>query len=140
MKCLCLLLASVALVRGYAIKDNEVETSRVQTSDDLLNSVISDCFEAETPMSCLKVKVLSFLDTKLGVTAESARALDEKNIDRVIFDRVARILNNNEFRVQLPQFLFQGAEVSYRADRGLDVEFPEESENGEGISSSLSVF
>lgn len=132
MKCLCILLASIALVRGYAIKDNEVAPSNLQTSDELLESVISECFEAEVPMSCLKVKVLLFLDKRLGITSQSARALEEKNIDRVIYDRVARILNTNEFRVQLPQLLFQGAEVSYRADRGLDVEFPEESENGEG--------
>ncbi|CAK1594599.1 unnamed protein product [Parnassius mnemosyne] len=132
MKCLCLLLASAALVHSYAIKDNEIETTRLRTSDDLLDSVISDCFEASSPMSCLKVKVLSFLDTKLGVSTESARALEEKNIDKVIFDRVGRILNTNEFRLQLPEFLFQSAEVTYRADRGLDVEFPEgNSENGE---------
>ncbi|XP_045780809.1 uncharacterized protein LOC123877903 [Maniola jurtina] len=132
MKCFCLLLASAALVHGYAIKDNEIETSRLRTSDDLLNSVISDCFETESPMSCLKVKVLSFLDTKLGVSSESARALDEKNIDKVIFDRVGRILNQNEFRFQLPEFIFQSAEVSYRADRGFDVDFPEtDAENGE---------
>ncbi|XP_068625698.1 uncharacterized protein Osi20 [Battus philenor] len=132
MKCLCILLASAALVHSYAIKDNEIETTRLKTSDDLLNSVISDCFEASSPMSCLKVKVLSFLDTKLGVSTESARSFDEKNIDKVMFDRVGRILNNNEFRFQLPEFFFQNAEISYRADRGLDVEFPEEkSENGE---------
>ncbi|CAK1541011.1 unnamed protein product [Leptosia nina] len=131
MKCLCLLVASAVLVHGYSIRDNEIETSRLQTSDDLLNSVVSDCFEADAPMSCLKVKVLSFLDTKLGVASESARALDERNIDKVIFDRVGRVLNENEFRFQLPEFLFQSAEVSYRADRGFDVDFPEESENGE---------
>lgn len=133
MKCLCLLLASVAIVRGYSIKDNEIQTARLRTSDELLQSVISDCFEAESPMSCLKVKVLSFLDTKLGVSSESARALEEKNIDKVIFERVGRYLSNNEVRFQLPEFLFDSAEVSYRADRGLDVEFPEDnSENGEG--------
>ncbi|KPJ19620.1 hypothetical protein RR48_06480 [Papilio machaon] len=132
MKCLYILVASAALVHGYAIKDNEIETTRLKTSDDLLDSVISDCFEAESPMSCLKVKVLSFLDTKLGFSSESARALDDKNIDKVIFDRVGRILNSNEFRFQLPEFLFQSAEVTYRADRGLDVEFPDEkSGNGE---------
>ncbi|CAF4838445.1 unnamed protein product [Pieris macdunnoughi] len=131
MKCLCLLLASAALVHGYSIRDNEIETSRLQNSDDLLNSVVSDCFQADSPMSCLKVKVLSFLDTKLGVTSESARALDEKNIDKVIFERVGRVLNENEFKLQLPEFLFQSAEVSYRADRGLDVDFPQTSENGE---------
>ncbi|XP_063834546.1 uncharacterized protein LOC135083740 [Ostrinia nubilalis] len=127
-----IVLASAALVHGYTLKDNEVETARLNTSDDLLDSVISDCFGSDTPMSCLKVKVLSFLDTKLGVSSESARAMDEKNIDKVIFERVGRILNNNEFRVQLPEFLFQSAEVSYRADRGFDVDFPEtDSENGE---------
>ncbi|XP_047539869.1 uncharacterized protein LOC125073188 [Vanessa atalanta] len=132
MKCLYVLLASAALVHSYAIQDNEIETSRLQTSDDLLSSVISDCFDTESPMSCLKVKVLSFLDTKLGVTSESARAFDDKNIDKVIFDRVGRILNNNEIRFQLPEFIFQNAEVSYRADRGFDVDFPEtDAENGE---------
>lgn len=132
MKCV-VLLASVVLIQGYTLKDNEIETARIQTSDDLINSVISDCFEAESPMSCLKVKVLSFLDTKLGVTSESARALEEHNIDKVIFDRIGKILNSNEFRLQMPEFLFQSAEVSYRADRGLDVEFPEEkNDNGEG--------
>ncbi|XP_059045472.1 uncharacterized protein LOC131841213 [Achroia grisella] len=131
MKCL-LFLASVALVRGYTLKDNEIQTARLSTSVDLLDSVMSDCFDTESPVSCLKVKVLSFLDTKLGVTSESARAFEEKNIDKVIFDRVGRVLNTNELRFQLPEFLFQGAEVSYRADRGLDVDFPEaENENGE---------
>lgn len=138
MKCLCLLLASVAIVRGYSIKDNEIQTARLRTSDELLQSVISDCFEAESPMSCLKVKVLSFLDTKLGVSSESARALEEKNIDKVIFERVGRYLSNNEVRFQLPEFLFDSAEVSYRADRGLDVEFPEtNSENGEGSGETI---
>ncbi|CAH0401666.1 unnamed protein product [Chilo suppressalis] len=133
MKCLAVILVSVALANGYSIKDNEVETARLYTSDDLLDSVISDCFGADSSTSCLKVKVLSFLDTKLGVTAESARALEEKNIDKVIFERVGRILNENEFRFQLPEFLFQSAEVSYRADRGFDVDFPKaETENGEG--------
>lgn len=133
MKCLCILLASVAIVRGYSIKDNEIQTARLGSSDELLQSVISDCFEAEAPMSCLKVKVLSFLDTKLGVSSESARAFNDKNIDKVIFDRVGRYLSNHEVRFQLPEFLFDSAEVSYRADRGLDVEFPKtDSENGEG--------
>lgn len=133
MKCLCLVLASIAIVRGYSIKDNEIQTARLRSSDELLQSVISDCFEAEAPMSCLKVKVLSFLDTKLGVSSESARAFEDKNIDKVIFDRVSRYLSNNEVRFQLPEFLFDSAEVSYRADRGLDVEFPEsDNENGEG--------
>ncbi|CAG9569212.1 unnamed protein product [Danaus chrysippus] len=132
MKCICLILATAALASGFAVKDNEIETSRLSTSDDLLNSVISDCFGTDSPTSCLKVKVLSFLDTKLGVTSESARAFDDNNIDKVIFDRVGRILNSNEFRVQLPEFIFQNAEISYRADRGLDVDFPEtEAENGE---------
>lgn len=133
MKCLCLVLASIAIVRGYAIADNEIETSRLRTSDELLDSVVSECFEASSPMTCLKVKVLSFLDTKLGISSESARAFDETNIDKVIYDRVGRILETNEFRFKLPEFLFQGAEVSYRSDKGLDMDIPEsDSQNGEG--------
>lgn len=134
MKCLFLIIASVAIASGYSIKDNEIiDTPRLKTSDELLDSVVSDCFGADSPISCLKVKVLSFLDTKLGVTSESARAFEDAHIDKVIFDRVGKILNSNEFRVQLPEFVFQNAEVSYRADRGLDVDFPETSnENGEG--------
>ncbi|XP_075986843.1 DUF1676 domain-containing protein Osi20 isoform X2 [Anticarsia gemmatalis] len=132
MKCVCLLLASVAIVRGYSIKDNEIQAARLRTSDELLQSVMSDCFEAESPMTCLKVKVLSFLDTKLGMRSESARAFDDKNIDKVIFDRVGKVFNTQEIKFQLPEFLFNSAEVSYRADRGLDVEFPEaENDNGE---------
>lgn len=132
MKCIYVFLASAALVQSYVIQDNEIETSRLRTSDDLLNSVISDCFDSESPISCLKVKVLSFLDTKLGVSSESARAFDDNNIDKVIFDRVGRILNENEFKFQLPEFIFQSAEVSYRADRGFDVDIPNGSDNGEG--------
>ncbi|XP_061723593.1 uncharacterized protein LOC133529797 [Cydia pomonella] len=130
MKCV-LFVACVVAVRGYSIGDNEVITPRLSTSEDLLDSVISDCFDTSEPSACLKVKVLSYLDTQLGVNKESARSFDDKNIDKVIFDRVGRILNANEFRFKLPEFIFQNAEVSYRADRGFDVEFPEESENGE---------
>lgn len=134
MKCLFLILTTAAIANGFSIKDNEIiDTPRLKTSDELLDSVVSDCFEAESPINCLKVKVLSFLDTKLGVSSESARAFEEDNIDKVIFDRAGKILNSNEFRVQLPEFIFQNAEISYRADRGLDVDFPETSnENGEG--------
>lgn len=134
MKCLCLVLTALVSVNCYTISENEiVETSRLQTSEELLDSVISDCFQAESTSACLKAKVLSFLDTKLGVPAESARAFDGENIDKVIFDRVGRVLETHEFRFQLPEFLFQSAEVSYRADRGFDVDIPESNdENGEG--------
>lgn len=136
-----LLLACVACAHSYTLRENEVETARLSTSEDLLDSVISDCLGGETPMSCLKVKVLSYLDTQLGVTSESARALDEEHIDKVIADRVGRILNTNEFRFQLPEFLFQRAEISYRADRGLDIDIPETgSENGEGKIECLKHF
>lgn len=134
MKCLCLVLAASVLVNGYTIADNEiVETPRLRTSEELLDSVMSDCFQVEATSACLKAKVLSFLDTKLGVRTESARAFDDQNIDKVIFERVGRVLNTHEFRFQLPEFLFERAEVSYRADRGFDVDIPENNdENGEG--------
>lgn len=125
MKFLVLLVA-LSAVNGFTLKDNEVfETPRLKSGDELVDSVISDCFEASSTMACLKMKVLSYLDTKLGVNAESARAFEEKNIDKVIFDRVGRIINGHNFRMQLPEFIFQNAEISYRADRGFDVDIPE---------------
>lgn len=77
-------------------------------------------------MHCLKEKVLNYLDTVTGIEEEvSGRAFDDDVIDKVITDRVARILNTNEIRVQLPETFFAQSVVTYRADRGFDMEVPE---------------
>jgi hypothetical protein len=122
----------IATVQGAAISQEVTETARIHNSEQLLTAIISDCFEVNG-MSCLKGKVLTYLDTVLGLQAEQARAFNENNVDKVIYDRVARILATNEVRVDMPKAIFGDVTATYRADRGLDFEM---SETKEGLDSS----
>lgn len=119
----CLLLLS-ATVQGAAI-DNAV-TPRIHSSDELISTIVDKCFHANA-MHCLKEKVLTYLDTVANVEEEvSGRAFDDDVIDKVIVDRLGRILRTNEVRVQLPETFFASSVVTYRADRGFDLELPKE--------------
>ncbi|KAH8326075.1 hypothetical protein KR067_001115 [Drosophila pandora] len=120
-----LLLAASASVSGAAI-ENAV-TPRIHSSDELISTIVDKCFHANA-MHCLKEKVLSYLDTVANVEEDevSGRALSDDVIDKVIVDRVARILNTNEMRLQLPQTFFAGSVMTYRSDRGFDLELPKE--------------
>ncbi|XP_052858475.1 uncharacterized protein LOC128266179 [Drosophila gunungcola] len=121
--CALLLVASTS-VSGAAI-DNAV-TPRIHSSDELISTIVDKCFHANA-MHCLKEKVLSYLDTVANVEDEvSGRALSDDVIDKVIVDRLGRILNTNEMRLQLPQTFFAGSVISYRSDRGFDLELPKE--------------
>lgn len=113
---------AIVAVQSAAIT-NDV-TPRIDSSEELVSAIVSDCFEMNG-MSCLKGKVLTYLDTVLGLREEQARAFDEKNVDKVIYDRVSRILATNEVRVGLPSVIFGDVAVTYRADRGLDFEVSE---------------
>ncbi|XP_030562804.1 uncharacterized protein LOC115764091 [Drosophila novamexicana] len=118
----CLLLLAVS-VQGAAI-DNGV-TPRIHSSDELISTIVDKCFHANA-MHCLKEKVLTYLDTVANVEEEvSGRAFDDDVIDKVIVDRVARILRTNELRVQLPETFFASSVMTYRADRGFDLELPQ---------------
>jgi hypothetical protein len=121
----------IATVHSAAISNAVTETPRIHDSEQLLSAIVSDCFEING-MSCLKGKVLTYLDTVLGLRTEQARAFNENNVDKVIYDRVARILATNEVRVNLPTAIFGDAAVTYRADRGLDFDL---SEKKEGLNS-----
>ncbi|XP_041763184.1 uncharacterized protein LOC121588839 isoform X2 [Anopheles merus] len=118
------LVAVVALVAGVAsgasIASNlvEEERPRIASSEELLSSIVNECFDGASAMGCLKGKVLLYLDGMLGLREEEARAFEERNVDEVIFDRVGRVLATHEFRVQLPE----DTVVSYRADKGLDID------------------
>ena len=68
------------------------------------------------------------MDTINGINTETPRAFDDNNIDKVIFERVVRALNTHEFRVQLPETLFQSSIITYRADHGIDLEIPQQEE------------
>ncbi|XP_016993464.1 uncharacterized protein Osi20 [Drosophila takahashii] len=117
--CALLLVASVS---GAAI-ENAV-TPRIHSSDELISTIVDKCFHANA-MHCLKEKVLSYLDTVANVEEEvSGRALSDDVIDKVIVDRLGRILNTNEMRLQLPQTFFAGSVMTYRSDRGFDLELP----------------
>ncbi|KAH8343862.1 hypothetical protein KR084_000562 [Drosophila pseudotakahashii] len=119
--CALLLAASVS---GAAI-ENAV-TPRIHSSDELISTIVDKCFHANA-MHCLKEKVLSYLDTVANVEEEvSGRALSDDVIDKVIVDRLGRILNTNEMRLQLPQTFFAGSVMTYRSDRGFDLELPRE--------------
>lgn len=115
----------IVAVQSAAISNEITETPRIHTSEQLVSAIINDCFELNG-MSCLKGKVLTYLDTVLGLQAEQARAFDSKNVDKVIYDRVSRILATNEIRVELPEMIFGDVAVTYRADRGIDFDMSEE--------------
>lgn len=117
----CLVVLSAALfgaVSCASIASNLVvdATPRIATSEQLLSSIVNECFSDDSVMNCLKGKVLIYLDGVLGLQEEQARAFEEQNVDKVIFDRVARVLATHEFKVQLPE----DAVVTYRADKGVN--------------------
>ena len=126
----------IASVHGAAISNQVTETPRIHNSEQLLSAIVNDCFEVNG-MSCLKAKVLTYLDSVLGLKSEQARAFNDNNVDKVIYDRVGRILATNEVRVALPQAIFGDAAVTYRADRGVDFDLSEENE---GLSIEFSHF
>jgi hypothetical protein len=128
---------AIVAVQSAAIT-NDV-TPRIHSSEELVSAIVSDCFEMNG-MSCLKGKVLTYLDTVLGLREEQARAFDEKNVDKVIYDRVSRILATNEVRVGLPSAIFGDVAVTYRADRGLDFDVSEKPEAARGLLKKKLLF
>ncbi|EAT33017.1 AAEL014727-PA, partial [Aedes aegypti] len=120
----CLAVLSAAALFGVvscaSIASNLVvdATPRIATSEQLLSSIVNEWFEDDLVMNCLKGKVLVYLDGVLGLREEQVRAFEEQNVDKVIFDRVARILATHEFKVQLPE----DTVVSYRADKGVNLD------------------
>lgn len=120
----CLLLVAASPINAAAI-DNSVAEPRIHNTDELLTTIVDKCFHANG-LYCLKEKVLAYLDGVAGVEeVVSGRAFNEDVIDKVIVDRIGRILNNNEFRLRLPETGFGSSVVSYSAARGFDVEVPE---------------
>lgn len=109
----------LATVNSATISNEIVETPRIHDGEELVSLIIRDCFDFDG-MSCLKGKVLTYLDTVLGLQTESARSYDEKNVDRAIYDRASRLLKTYEFRVELPKLLFGDVVAAYRTDRGID--------------------
>lgn len=120
--CLVALGCLVASVHSSAI--NNVRST---SSEDLISSIVSNCWSGDA-MNCIKEKVLDYMNNLAGVSEQSARSFNEEDFDKAIFERAARVLSTNEFRVELPGT----AVVTYRADEGLNMEVPEDKdESGE---------
>ena len=108
------------------------EVAKIRSGEELISSIMDNCFSDFSVMSCLKGKVLTYLDSVLGLQSENARSFDDQFVDHAILDRVARIISENEFKVQMAD----GVIVTYRADRGLDYEVSQT----EGKTKNLKVF
>lgn len=112
---------------GAVISNEVTETPRIQDGEELISVIMKDCFNLNG-MSCLKGKVLTYLDTVLELKSENARSFNAKNVDKVIYDRVSRVLSTKEFRVELPKILFGDVVASYQSDRGIDFIIHQKSE------------
>lgn len=104
------------------VVDNSVysERTRINSGNELITAILNNCYD----MNCLKGNVLNYLNTFLGINGQEARSV--QNVDEQIFDRVARVLQKNEFKVQLPETFFRKSEISFNAERGFDVKVSEE--------------
>jgi hypothetical protein len=135
-----LLCALVIACSASDVSDNEISDSssrRINNGEELLSAVVGDCFtgsdERVSSMSCLRLKVLTYLDSVVGL--QDARALEEsdaENMDAMILSRVTRYLKTHEFKVHLPEFLFQEAILTFRPGKSLTdfkVEFPKPDAN-----------
>lgn len=121
------ILLVAAKSHGAVISNEITETPRIQDGEELISVIIRDCISYDG-MSCLKGKVLTYLDSVLGLSVEDSRSYQEKNVDKAIYDRVSRVLSTNEIRVELPKVLFGDVIASYQANRGLDFLVPQKSE------------
>ncbi|KAK7603042.1 hypothetical protein V9T40_003041 [Parthenolecanium corni] len=126
----------VALTQNIdKIKDVE-DTGRQAKSDDVLWNFMDNCInsQVDSVSSCLKLKVLHYFDYDVGRIG-NPRSLSENDvekIDRLVVKRFQRYMKNNEVRVQLPEFFFQGATLVFSPKKSLtdfDVVFPKVSEN-----------
>lgn len=117
--------SAIAIVTGASISDNSVyDLPRINNGDQLISLIINECFNGDT-MTCLKGKVLTYLDGILHLNEENGRSFDSTNVDTIIMDRVARIFATHEIKVTLPETIFQKSVISYRPDNGLDINVPE---------------
>lgn len=134
------ILCSLTLASTASFVDNEIigSSSRgISNSEELLSAVVGDCFTGSengvSSMSCLRLKVLTYLDSVIGV--QEARSLEESDaeiLDATILSRVTRYLRSHQFKVHLPEFLFQEAVLTFKPGKSLTdfkVEFPKPDAN-----------
>ncbi|XP_026276100.1 uncharacterized protein LOC113204931 isoform X2 [Frankliniella occidentalis] len=163
LACSWLLAAAAASgVSAEDVADNQVfgdgdgglfgKPRKIRSGEELLSAIVSDCLGGALPtMSCLRVKVLSYLDTVVGSDAApgaevvSARSLEDgtgnARLDKMIVSRLSRYFKSHEFKVNLPTMLFEeGGVLSFRPAQGIDglqMSFPSDHEEGEGQGRAL---
>jgi hypothetical protein len=117
------------------VDDNEITGSssrKINSVEELLSAVVGDCFtggdNGVSSTSCLRLKVLKYLDSVVCVQdARSLEQSDAEQLDAMILSRVTRYLKSHEFKIHLPDFVFQEATLTFRPGKSLvnfKVEFP----------------
>lgn len=114
---------------------------KIRSGEELLSSIVNECLGGELPtMSCLRVKVLSYLDTMVGSEGASSNVVSSRSLedgsadaklDKLIAARAQRYLDTHEFKVQLPEVVFQEAVLSFKPSQGIDglqLSFPDQGE------------
>ncbi|KAF5305227.1 hypothetical protein FQR65_LT07766 [Abscondita terminalis] len=104
------LLIMTAVAAASALIGGEI-----RSGNHLVSSVISNCAD----MGCVKENVISYLDTILNQDVAKGRQL--KNMDTAILKRISRILKTHEFRLSLPEMIFDKTQIVYNPRTGLDV-------------------
>lgn len=135
-----LLCVFAVLCSASHTDDNEIigsSSRKINSGEELLSAVVGDCFTGSdngvSSVSCLRLKVLAYLDSVVGV--QEARALEEsdaKQLDAMILSRVSRYLKSHQFKIHLPEFVFQEAILTFRPGKSLmdfKVEFPKPNAN-----------
>jgi hypothetical protein len=123
-----------------SLGDNEIflgSTRRISNGEELLSAVVADCFtgsdDGVSSMSCLRLRVLDYLDSVVGVEeARASEGSDVEILDARILTRVTRYLKSHEFKVRLPEFFFQEAVLTFRPGKSFTdfkVEFPKPDAN-----------
>ncbi|KAL3267845.1 hypothetical protein HHI36_006986 [Cryptolaemus montrouzieri] len=86
-----------------------------RSGNELVSFVVNNCAD----LNCVKGNVLRYLDGLLHIEGDSSRGV--KDIDEAIFKRVAKVIKSNEFRLKLPEILFDRSELVYNPKTGLDI-------------------
>jgi hypothetical protein len=122
------------------VDDNEITGSssrKINSGEELLSAVVGDCFTGSdngvSSTSCMRSKVLKYLDSVVGVQdARSLEQSDSEQLDAMILSRVTRYLKSHEFKMHLPEFVFQEAILTFRPGKSLvdfKVQFPKPDAN-----------
>lgn len=124
---ICKIIALLCIVQSAlaGVVDNSVYTehARINSGSELVSTILDTCYD----MKCLRTNVLKYLNSFLNVDERSARSME--STDEQIYDRVARILQTNEFKFELPETFFEKSQITFRGDRGFDIKVSEDAVN-----------